>query len=142
MAQSVRRPPQMSPQQAAAIYNPMNPREDTDEVFVWRTIAAVGQSQEQLQAVMDSMHKDKFDYASTVPSQAPHGSCALHIYRRRRSTMVDQNNHLEKLRLQIAAFKLKIESDELQIVMAKLAKERTDALKILAEHDFQVADQK
>ena len=132
----------MSPQQAAAIYNPMNPREDTDEVFVWRTVAAVGQSQEQLQAVMDSMHRDKFDYASTMPSQAPHGSCALHIYRRRRSTMVDQDNHLEKMRLQIAAFKLKIESDELQIVMAKLAKERANALKILDEHDFQVADQK
>ena len=46
------------------------------------------------------------------------------------------------MRLQIAAFKLKIESDELQIVMAKLAKERANALKILDEHDFQVADQK
>lgn len=142
MAQSVRRPTQMSPQQAAAIYNPVNPQEDTDDAFVWRTISGVGQSQERLQTAMDSMYKDKFEYASTVSGQDRHGCCDLHIYRRRRSTMVDQDNDLEKLRLQIAALKLKIESDELQIKMAKLAKERTDALKILAEHAFQVADQK
>ena len=135
-----RRPPQMSPQQAAAIYNPTNPSEDTDDEFVWRTIAAVGQSQEQLQTAMDSMHKDKFNYASTSPFQSP-GHCSLHIYRRRRSTVPDQDNHLEELRLQIAALKLKIESEELQIVMAKLAKERADATKILAEHGVQIEDQ-
>lgn len=55
--------------------------------------------------------------------------------------MIDQDNHVEKLRLQVEAFKIKIESDKLQIEMAKMVKERTAALKVLAESGISLVDQ-
>ena len=129
----------MTPQQAVAVYNPMNPEEDADEEFFWRAVAIVGE-QEPLQDVINSMYNAKFEYTSTVnPSQS--GVGGLHLFRRKRSTMIDQDNHVERLRLQIEAFRLKIESDKLQIVMANMIKERTAALKVLAESGLNLVDQ-
>ena len=129
--------PQMTPQQAVAVYNPMNPKEDAEEEFFWR-VAATGHAQPTLQDVMDSMYKDKFEYAS---SEYTTQTVGLHLFRRKRSTMVDQDNHVEKLRLQVEAFKLKIESDKLQIEVANLCKERADALKVLAKEGISLVDQ-
>ena len=63
------------------------------------------------------------------------------MFRRKRSSLIDQDNHVEKLRLQVEALKLKIESDKLQIEMAKMIEERAAALKVLAESGISLVDQ-
>ena len=130
---------QMTPQQAVAVYNPMNPQEDVDEQFFWRATAS-NHGKATHQDVMDSMYKDKFEYTSTV-AVSQNGTSIIHMFRRKRSSLIDQDNHVEKLRLQVEALKLKIESDKLQIEMAKMIEERAAALKVLAESGISLVDQ-
>jgi|SaaInlV_125m_DNA_1040241.scaffolds.fasta_scaffold06674_3 hypothetical protein len=137
----------MVPQQAVAIYNPMDPKEDVDEEYAWRAVAVPcpgNQGTVAMQGVLDSMHKDKFDYTSTVfngTNHPPTYGPILHLFRRKRSTMVDRDNHLEKVRVQIEALQLKIDSDKLQLEIAKMVKERTAALKVLSESGLSLVDQ-
>ena len=132
--------------------NPLTPADDAAREYVWRAVPITKG------AGADRMHEDmrrlweeeKFEFASTTIglwdhrdnstlSAAEHG--AVHLFRRKRDSLLDRENNVEKLKLQVHAFELKIKCDRLQIEMANITKERAEALSVLAANGFQLSDE-
>ena len=125
-----------APAPAAAIAvgaRPLCPAQDLADEWSWRVVNTQNLTPEAIERRQEKMERDKYDYAST-------NDRGHMLYNRKRSTMLDEDNNVEKLQLQIKAFEFKIASDKLQIEMAKIVKERAAALKVLADSGFQVVE--
>ena len=132
--------------------NPLTPADDVAREYVWRAVPIT----KGIERIHDDMRhmwdEDKFEYASTtVASWGQRGNPNtgfgvidaghVHLFRRKRDSLLDQENNVEKLKLQAIAFELKIKCDRLQIEMAKITKERAEALSVLAANGFQLSEE-
>lgn len=130
--------------------NPLTPADDVAREYVWRAVPITNGADRIHEDMRRLWDDEKFEYASTTIgnwdhrdnqrlSAAEHG--AVHLFRRKRDSLLDQENNVEKLKLQVHAFELKIKCDRLQIEMANIAKERAEALSVLAASGFQLSDE-
>jgi|SaaInlV_125m_DNA_1040241.scaffolds.fasta_scaffold00546_9 hypothetical protein len=132
--------------------NPLTPEQDVAREYVWRAVP-ITKGADRIHDDMQRLWEDeKFEYASTsLASWGQRGnpntgfgvvdSGHVHLFRRKRDSLLDRENNVEKLKLQVHAFELKIKCDRLQIEMANIAKERADALSVLAASGFQLSDE-
>ena len=110
--------------------NPCAPYRDTAREYVWRGVPVVADGRAMI-VEFEKMSAAGFEFASTSEWTAGVNG-AVHQFRRLNSTMLDMERNCEKLELQAKALTLKLECDRLQIELAKVAKERNEAVATLA----------
>ena len=130
--------------------NPLTPADDVAREYVWRAVPITKGIERMHDDMRHLWDNEKFEYASTTIgnwdhrdnqrlSASEHG--AVHLFRRKKDSLLDRENNVEKLKLQALAFELKIKCDRLQIEMAKITKERAEALSVLAASGFQLSEE-
>ena len=132
--------------------NPLTPADDIANEYVWRAVP-ITKNVELLHADMRHLWEDeKFEFASSAVASWGQRSNPntgfgtvenghVHLFRRRKDSLLDRENNVEKLKLQVRAFELKIKCDQLQIEMAKITKERAEALSVLAASGFALSEE-